>query len=495
MADQQKGPMIPARYIFTFFASAGLAILYGLKVNLSVAIVAMVNHTGLAETTHDDGSHGQANVTYACPAQGPSNSTNTSEQDGPFLWNEPTQGLILGAYFWGYILTQMLGGWLAEKHSAKWVFWTSVIVNAVLTLITPWAANVHFGLVIAVRFVEGLGAGISLPAMHVLLSKWAPPTEKGRISSFTYAGMSLGTVISLPFSGVLAGKLGWAWVFYIQGIMSLVWCVLWIFLVFDSPLTHKFINPVEKQFLIDSMNLKAVPADGVKKQKVPVPWLDVLKSMPFWAIAVAHTCGNWGWYMFLVELPTYMKQILRFDIAENASLSALPYLAMWVFSIILSSIMDKLRKDGIIDQTAARKICTGISSLLPAICLVAVSFSGCNRPAAVALMTVGVMFVSGMYCGHLTNHVDIAPNYAGTLMALTNTVATVPGFIVPIFVGELTHGNQSHERWQIIFWVTAVIYIVQLVFYTIFASGEEQPWNKKYTKDGDSVEAGEFLGH
>ncbi|KAK2720464.1 hypothetical protein QYM36_004370, partial [Artemia franciscana] len=72
--------MIPARYIFTFFASAGLAILYGLKVNLSVAIVAMVNHTGLAETTHDDGSHGQANVTYACPAQGPSNSTNTSEQ-------------------------------------------------------------------------------------------------------------------------------------------------------------------------------------------------------------------------------------------------------------------------------------------------------------------------------------------------------------------------------------------------------------------------------
>jgi len=52
----------------------------------------------------------------------------------------------------------MLGGWLAEKHSAKWVFWTSVIVNAVLTLITPWAANVHFGLVIAVRFVEGLGA-------------------------------------------------------------------------------------------------------------------------------------------------------------------------------------------------------------------------------------------------------------------------------------------------------------------------------------------------
>lgn len=79
-------------------------------------------------------------------------------------------------------------------------------------------------------------------------------------------------------------------------------------------------------------------------------------------------------------------------------------------------------------------------------------------------------------------------------MALTNTVATVPGFIVSIFVGDLTHGNPSHERWQIIFCVTAAIYIVQFIFYTLFASGEEQPWNKKYTKDEDSVEAGEFLG-
>ena len=58
-------------------------------------------------------------------------------------------------------------------------------------------------------------------------------------------------------------------------------------------------------------------------------------------------------------------------------------------------------------------------------------------------MTIGTMFVAGTYCGFLTNHLDIAPNYAGTLMALTNTMATVPGFIVPAFVGQLTHGNVS----------------------------------------------------
>lgn len=29
-------------------------------------------------------------------------------------------------------------------------------------------------------------------------------------------------------------------------------------------------------------------------------------------------------------------------------------------------------------------------------------------------------------------------------MALTNTVATIPGIVVPIFVGVLTHGNVSN---------------------------------------------------
>lgn len=53
-----------------------------------------------------------------------------------------------------------------------------------------------------------------------------------------------------------------------------------------------------------------------------------------------------------------------------------------------------------------------------------------------------------MFCGFLSNHIDIAPTYAGTLMALTNTAATLPGIIVPFFVSEITHGNVS---WNLIY--------------------------------------------
>ncbi len=82
-----------------------------------------------------------------------------------------------------------------------------------------------------------------------------------------------------------------------------------------------------------------------------------------------------------------------------------------------------------------------LASFLPAACFIGVSFAGCDRVTAVALMTLGATFMAGKYCGFLSNHIDIASNYAGTLMGLTNTVASVPGFIVPFFVGELTHGN------------------------------------------------------
>ena len=57
--------------------------------------------------------------------------------------------------------------------------------------------------------------------------------------------MSMGTVISLPMSGYLASSLGWQSVFYVQGGLSVIWCILWIFMVYDSPQQHPRIDASE----------------------------------------------------------------------------------------------------------------------------------------------------------------------------------------------------------------------------------------------------------
>jgi hypothetical protein len=45
-----------------------------------------------------------------------------------------------------------------------------------------------------------------------------------------------------------------------------------------------------------------------------VPYKKIATSMPFWAILVAHCGQNWGFYMLLTQLPTYMKNVLGFDV-------------------------------------------------------------------------------------------------------------------------------------------------------------------------------------
>ena len=72
-------------------------------------------------------------------------------------WDKDLQGQILGAFFYGYICTQIPGGWLAEKFGGKLLFGIGVLGTAALTLLTPVAARLSVGTFIAVRVVEGIG--------------------------------------------------------------------------------------------------------------------------------------------------------------------------------------------------------------------------------------------------------------------------------------------------------------------------------------------------
>ena len=78
-----------------------MAIIYGLKVNISVAIVAMVNHTAILGANDQE----QTNVTF---------------QDGPFIWSSTEQGAVLGSYFVGYLLTQVSNKLSALSRNSKY---------------------------------------------------------------------------------------------------------------------------------------------------------------------------------------------------------------------------------------------------------------------------------------------------------------------------------------------------------------------------------------
>ena len=61
----------------------------------------------------------------------------------------------MGAFFYGYITTQLLGGYLADRFGAKILFGAGVACTAVLTIVTEPVASWGFGWMVALRVIEG----------------------------------------------------------------------------------------------------------------------------------------------------------------------------------------------------------------------------------------------------------------------------------------------------------------------------------------------------
>ena len=78
-----------------------------------------------------------------------------SFQNGEFDWDSRTQGLILGCFFWGYIVVQVPSGLIAERYSGKNVFGWSIFLTGIFNILTPIAARTNFTALIVVRVLTG----------------------------------------------------------------------------------------------------------------------------------------------------------------------------------------------------------------------------------------------------------------------------------------------------------------------------------------------------
>jgi ACS family sodium-dependent inorganic phosphate cotransporter-like MFS transporter 5 len=71
--------------------------------------------------------------------------------------------------------------------------------------------------------------------------------------------------------------------------------------------------------------------------------------------------------------------------------------------------------------------------------LVALGYIDCSQPViAIVLLVLAVSIAGFQYSGFLVNHVDIAPQYAGILFGISNSIAAVTGFLAPVVVGVIT---------------------------------------------------------
>merc|ERR1711962_1410580 len=102
----------------------------------------------------------------------------------------------------------------------------------------------------------------------------------------------------------------------------------------------------------------------------------------------------------------------------------------------------------------------------------------CDSTLAMVVLCFAVGMNGAIYCGYMSSTQDLAPNYAGTLMGITNTLATIPGFAAPAVVGAITQDNQTLSAWRTIFLISSAVYLFTCTFYIIFIKADVQPWNE-----------------
>lgn len=114
----------------------------------------------------------------------------------------------------------------------------------------------------------------------------------------------------------------------------------------------------------------------------------------------------------------------------------MPYFVMWVLCIVFSQLSDFLTNRKYIKIVTARKLFNSIGLWLPALAMIALGYvDRKDTTLAVSMLTLAVGFNSGGYVGYLINHMDLSPNFAGTLMGLTNGVSNIMSLLGPLLVG------------------------------------------------------------
>ena len=117
---------------------------------------------------------------------------------------------------------------------------------------------------------------------------------------------------------------------------------------------------------------------------------------------------------------------------------------MFILSMIFSPLSDYLVNNGIVTVGTARKTFQSIGHWIPMLALICLAYVT-EATIAVFLLTIAIGLNAGTFCGYLLNHLDLSPNFSGTLMGITNSLSNVMSILGPLAVGFIVHGGKTKE--------------------------------------------------
>lgn len=436
-----------------------------------------------------------------------------------YNWSSGVQGTLLSAFFWGYALFQIPGGFLTNKFGGKLIFGVGVLMTSILTCLVPlvitgsfnpikedlqkitcvcnndiakgWGfkhghykqydehgeigicdENSWFYGLLFLRILMGMCEAVTYPAVYGILSLWVPAAERSLLSMLSCSGAYMGVLIAFPSSSLLVTYNYWPNVFYLFGFLGCVWSLFW-FVLATTPSSDKYITPAEYEYIQHGK-------DHSESEQL-VPWRIIFCDLSCWACYAAHFGYNWVGYTSLTYLPTYLNKALGYNMYESGFLSMFAYVLMFVSAWICGIAADKLINHGILSVVATRRLFVIIGFGLSAGTMLPCAFFE-DKTLCMILMCTSSGIIGVSMAGWMTNYLDISGKHAASCYAVGNTIATIPGILSPIITGHALGKDPGLHEWATIFILGFVVLTVTGIFFVCTVNDQHYKKKKLYSE-------------
>lgn len=355
-----------------------------------------------------------------------------------FALDATGQGAILSAFFAGYALFQIPGGYLADRFGARKTMAAGISWWSAFTVLT--GTIVSFPLMLVCRFVFGLGEACFPGASFKAVATYFPSAQKGTAIAVMGTINTLGPAIATLVGAGIIAAYGWRAVFIALGLPGLIVAALIWWYYKDNPADHPHMSGQELAELDKPADTSAA---GSK-----VSYVDILKSPVLWQMLIIWFLFAITFWGFISWLPSYLMKARGFSLIKTGITGSLPFF-VGTFGSLLGGWLSDYLKSG-------RKWLFIVSSALTAVFLY-LTFTVPSADLAVLYQCVGaffLLFALSSLWGIIIK--QFPANIMGSASATINVGSQVAGFISPLVMGYLIDLGRGSFDGAFIFLILAV---------------------------------------
>lgn len=325
--------------------------------------------------------------------------------------NAGLMGIVFSSFFWAYLVFNIPSGILADRYGAKKVYAFASTLWSAVTLLT--GAVTSFVALIACRFGLGIGEAVVFPVSAKIVNEYSPPEQRGTVTGIYMAGYRLGMAICPMIIATIVVNWGWKISFYISGVLSLLWVVVWV-------------TTYPKQNVVNDIVTTTKKFDW----KVMRGLLSQRNTL---ALIVIKFLSDYLVYLIITWLPGYLVMERHFSLLKMGIYASLPWIAGMIALPLVGLFSDYLIVRGK-SRTFARKGPLIFAQLM-ASSIVFVNWV--DSPMVAVWLLVFVVAAESAVSGVLwTIPPEIAESgEAATLAGVMNTAGSLAGILSPMVTG------------------------------------------------------------